>query len=257
MAFLVVRTTSLSFFCTYNPVGMVNIATVFEYHALLFLIFLGVLLLAHQQQSNRLLAKGCFAARPYVLLGLQLAGIVLFGVLPYDVPHLSYPVICPGRFSLVAFSFVVLLATAALLAGRQQARKETATSVTPLSQLPGWPFLLVYLVFRLLFIAAYENWFRGFLLIDSLALLPLTAAMALNGFLYAALHCINGEKEMIGCLPFGWLLCGLCIWWGATWPAILIHLMLTLGYEWQQWQLSITKTSSYAHTRYRSFWLYR
>jgi hypothetical protein len=236
---------------------MVNTAIVFGYHALLFLIFLGVLLLAHHQQSNRLLAKGCFAARPYVLLGLQLAGIVLFGLLPYSVPHLRNPVIYDGRFSLVAYGFVVLLATAALLAGRQQARKEAATSVTPFSQLLGWPFQLVYLLFRLFFIAAYENWFRGFLLIDSLALLPLAAAVALNGCLYAALHCVNGKKEMIGCLPFGCLLCGLCIWWGATWPAIFIHLMLTLGYEWQQWQLSITKTSSYAHTRYRGFRLYR
>jgi hypothetical protein len=236
---------------------MVNTATVFGYHALLLLMFLVILLFAHQQQSNRFVTKGCFAARPYVLLVLQLAGIVLFGLLPFSVPHLRYPVIYNGRFPLVAYGFVVFLATVALLAGRQQACKEAATHVTPFSQLPGWPFLLVYLLFRLLFIAAYENWFRGFLLIDSLALLPLTAAVALNGCLYAALHCVNGKKEMIGCLPFGWLLCGLCIWWGTTWPAIFIHLMLTLGYEWQQWQLSITKTSSYADTRYRGFRLYR
>jgi membrane protease YdiL (CAAX protease family) len=107
---------------------------------------------------------------------------------------------------------------------------------------PGNSFLIVYFITRSIFIIAYELWFRGFLLIDSVAFFGIPTALLLNVGLYALLHIVNGKREVLACIPFGLLLCFLCIWQGAAWPAIAIHLTLTLSYEISMTNKIITKS---------------
>jgi membrane protease YdiL (CAAX protease family) len=80
-----------------------------------------------------------------------------------------------------------------------------------------------------LFIAGYESWFRGWVLMDCLSYF--NPVVAINIALYSLLHIVNGRGEMLACLPFGLLLCLLSIWVGAAWPAIIIHTTFTLAYE--------------------------
>src|SRR5204863_272627 len=83
----------------------------------------------------------------------------------------------------------------------------------------------------LLFLSAYETWFRGYLLSDCIISFGVPVAILINIVLYSLLHIVNGKKEIVGCIPFGSLLCILCIWTNAAWPAILIHVALTISYE--------------------------
>jgi membrane protease YdiL (CAAX protease family) len=93
-------------------------------------------------------------------------------------------------------------------------------------------FIVLYFILRILFIAAYECWFRGYLLNDSIESIGLLWAIILNIVLYCVLHIVNGRAEVVACIPFGLLLCALCLWTGTVWPAIVIHLALTIPYEW-------------------------
>ncbi len=92
-------------------------------------------------------------------------------------------------------------------------------------------FIVGYFFIRILFICAYESWFRGYLLHDCITSLGEPLAILLNVSLYTLLHVVNGKEETLACIPFGLLLCGLCIWQGAGWPAVVIHLTLTITYE--------------------------
>jgi membrane protease YdiL (CAAX protease family) len=92
-------------------------------------------------------------------------------------------------------------------------------------------FITNYFFVRILFLCAYETWFRGYLLTDCINNLGIPFAIILNIILYSLLHYVNGKQEMRACVPFGLLLCGLCIWIGAAWPAILVHIALAVSYE--------------------------
>lgn len=101
----------------------------------------------------------------------------------------------------------------------------------PQKSVPGINFIIGYFLARIIFIGVYEIWFRGYLLSDSINTLGLGLGILLNIVLYMSLHIANGKEEVIACVPFGILLCGLCIWQEAIWAAIAIHLSLTVSFE--------------------------
>jgi len=88
-----------------------------------------------------------------------------------------------------------------------------------------------YFLFRVLFLAAYETWFRGFLLTDCMSSWSVPFAIGVNITAYMLLHAVNGKNEMLACIPFGLLLCLLSFWVNAAWPAIFIHVALTMSCE--------------------------
>lgn len=196
-----------------------------------FVLFFAFLLVAKKKGTNRLTNDaGQLVVSPQLLL-LHAAGIFLFGLLPLFFEHPVFPLFFRAATLPVVPAVVtaLLLLVVLWLAPRLAAKAKLQAS--PSLQLPLAPYLVNYFLLRVLFIAAYEAWFRGFLLADSLAFLGLPLAVALNLFLYTLLHAVNGRQEMLGCLPFGLLLCGLCVWTGQVWPAIVLHLALTLSYE--------------------------
>ena len=90
-----------------------------------------------------------------------------------------------------------------------------------------------YFLVRILFLVAYECWFRGYLLMDCATGMGVLPAIIINTVLYTLLHVFKSRNELLGCIPFGLLLSAICIWMGAAWPAIVLHMALALTYEYK------------------------
>jgi membrane protease YdiL (CAAX protease family) len=90
---------------------------------------------------------------------------------------------------------------------------------------------IFYLTIRFIFLVIYECFFRGLLLFISTIAFGTTAAIAINIFLYAGIHSFNGRNEMLACVPFGLVVCGITIWYQSILPAIALHLALALVNE--------------------------
>jgi CAAX prenyl protease-like protein len=88
-----------------------------------------------------------------------------------------------------------------------------------------------YVLMRIAFIIMYEWFLRGLLLTETMVWIGVTPAILLNLSVYILLHAHKSRKEMIGCIPFGLLVCGLTIWWHSILPAVVLHLQLCLAYE--------------------------
>ncbi len=203
-------------------------------YAVSYFLFFGLLFFSWKRGSNRLFNGAGFAQNLSLLLGLHFAGIFLFGILPFLFNHYS-SIVLYDRTELFEWpSLLVIIAMLILLilSPRLVEKEYRSNTVRGLSvTLPPGSYLLVYFITRGLFIVSYEFWFRGFLLNDSIASFGIPMALSINVGLYTLLHIVNGRKEVAGCVPFGFLLCSLCIWQGAAWPAAAIHLTLTLSYE--------------------------
>ena len=88
-----------------------------------------------------------------------------------------------------------------------------------------------YFFIRGFFLVIYEFFFRGILLQSVISDAGIEWAIVVNLVLYAIAHIYSSRKELIGSLPFGLLLCIITIKLQSVWPAIVIHLLLSFGYE--------------------------
>lgn len=89
----------------------------------------------------------------------------------------------------------------------------------------------IHIVLRSFFLISYEWFFRGCILISCVYIFGTARAIIINLALYALIHSFNGKKEMCGSIPFGLILCVFTLWYQSVWPAILLHLLLSLSYE--------------------------
>jgi len=126
--------------------------------------------------------------------------------------------------------FLTMLA-AVVYVGLWSAGKNVRTSIQPSPDKISLAEILIYLPARILFIYSYESWLRGSLLIFLLNALGIYCAILINVVLYTFLHVFAGRKEIIGCIPFGLILCCFTLSINALWPAVLLHLSLSLTYE--------------------------
>ncbi|HEV7332160.1 MAG TPA: CPBP family intramembrane glutamic endopeptidase [Flavisolibacter sp.] len=224
-----------------------------------YLLFFFFLLVAKKINANRITTgKGRLVAAP-LLLWLHLAGVLLFGMLPFCFSFVPRPLFTSTESGLQMPTMVSLaLFLLTLWCGPRLGEKQIAkfSSGEPVIA-PSFIYLGSYFFLRTLFIVSYEIWFRGFLLQGTLLILPLYGAVVLNVVLYTLLHLVNGKTECMLCIPFGILLCILCVWQQTPWPAVFIHLALTLGYELALVKNRITKTILYAHPRHRRIGLHR
>lgn len=88
-----------------------------------------------------------------------------------------------------------------------------------------------YLLARLFYIIVYEAYFRGFLLWLALEYVGLPMAIAINLALYLIAHYPCERKILLGCIPMCILLCLVNYWASSVYPAILVHIALTMPYE--------------------------
>ncbi len=212
-----------------------------------FGFFFCLSLLAKSQRAHRLiLENGSLSGSPMLLL-LHLGGILVFGVAPFWLYQAESFALYSSDTVLQPAPIVIFLLLAAMLglSPRIAAKTYAAQSSFQQTKKPSCGFIVLYFFIRVLFIVAYEWWFRGFLLAYTTILLSAPLAVCLNVALYTLLHVVNGKKEMLGCLPFGLLLCVLCLWQQAAWPAITLHLALTIPYELRF--LKLIKTTNRIH----------
>lgn len=157
-----------------------------------------------------------------------IAGIFLFGIVPFflanirvDYIQLPEPTTSQtGIFILISF-FVIGLS---LYSGLRQAPVEV---YRPALQL----VVYFYLPLRILYLVAYEFFFRGYFLFTTVALWNVETAIVLNIAAYSLVHSVNGRNEFIGSIPFGFVLCLFTVSSGSIWPAVLLHLLLALPFE--------------------------
>jgi membrane protease YdiL (CAAX protease family) len=90
----------------------------------------------------------------------------------------------------------------------------------------------VYASLRIIFLMAYEWFFRGVLLLGLCNWLGTLLGIAVNTFLYVTVHLHKKRNEMLGCIPLGILLCIFTLWWQSIWPAIIFHLQVAIINEW-------------------------
>ena len=108
---------------------------------------------------------------------------------------------------------------------RRQIDKNKITSASPLQ-------ISLYVSQRIIFLTTYEWFVRGLLLVSCCTWLGLTWGIITNTVLYTVLHIHKNKKEMLGCIPFGLLLCVFTVWWQSIWPVIIFHLQIAIINEW-------------------------
>jgi membrane protease YdiL (CAAX protease family) len=204
-------------------------------YSISYLLFFAMLLLSKIKRGIRLLDDTGIVINRVMLIVLHVAGVLLFAVISFYSFDQQLPVVVVGKVAagslqIIVIGFFVILAIviAPMLAEKNCRQPGNRLSVsTSLSS----RFIINYFFIRILFLAAYETWFRGYLLTDCIASWGIPVAILINISFYTLLHIVNGKNEMLGCIPFGLLLCILCTWTDAAWPAILIHIAFTVSYE--------------------------
>ncbi len=93
-------------------------------------------------------------------------------------------------------------------------------------------FILLYGLLRFIFLICYEWFFRGLLFTSFSLWLGIGWAIIINTSLYTLIHIHKTRKEIIGCIPFGLLMCVFTVWWQSIWPAIIFHMQLAIIHEW-------------------------
>ena len=107
-------------------------------------------------------------------------------------------------------------------------------------------FILMYGLLRFIFLICYEWFFRGLLLTSFSLWLGIGWAIIINISLYTLIHIHKTRKEIIGCIPFGLLMCVFTVWWQSIWPAIIFHLQLAIIHEWSSLQNLMSHTKQAA-----------
>ncbi len=189
--------------------------------------------------------KGVLTSKPGNLIGSQIIGILWLGLIPLVLLKHDFLKLFSGSSNpAVAFLLLYILIFIQVISMAKKQSKNDSSKIQASTEdfINLSPtFYIRYLTGRSLFLFAYEVWFRGFLLFDSIKWIGIPAAVTLNVFLYALLHIFNSKKELLACIPFGLLLCFLSILFNAAWPAIILHISFAMVYE-----LNIYRTYSYS-----------
>jgi len=204
-------------------------------YSISYLLFFAILLFSKRLDGNRLFDDRGSVSNRSMLLFLHVAGIALLGILTVCFFGSRLPEIVFGKNPsgdlpvLISGSFVIITIIIAPIVAEKKFsmlhfNKSRVDSFSPM-------FIANYFVLRILFLFAYEIWFRGYVLTDCITSWGIAVAVPINIAFYVLLHIVNGKDEMRSCVPLGLLLCMLCIWTGAAWPAIAIHIALAISYE--------------------------
>ena len=95
----------------------------------------------------------------------------------------------------------------------------------------SYPDLMINFFTWIIYLFAYELFFRGLLLFSLYGAFGFTTAIIVNVILYALVHIPKGVKETIGSLPFGLLLCFITIDTGSIFAAFILHAMMAVSCE--------------------------
>jgi membrane protease YdiL (CAAX protease family) len=91
----------------------------------------------------------------------------------------------------------------------------------------GW----LYFPMRIMFLLAYEYFFRGVLLFTLINSFGMVEAISLCTVLYVLIHAFDTKSEIIGAIPFGIVLCLLSYYSKSIIIPFVLHVGLSLVYE--------------------------
>ena len=91
--------------------------------------------------------------------------------------------------------------------------------------------LISFVLCWVLYLAFYEFYFRGVLLFMAFKEAPVIGVVDFNLIIYAGVHIVKSFQQVLLAFPFGLLLVGMTYYTGHIWFALVIHLVLALGFE--------------------------
>ncbi|WP_194973076.1 CPBP family intramembrane glutamic endopeptidase [Aquiflexum lacus] len=205
----------------------------FLYHTFAYLAMFAVSWYAYYKKSLKFFSDQGWAKHMgphFLVMG---TGILVWGLLPLIIwgSEFSEDIILGknplGNMQWLLVASLVILAS---IVGFSQSKK--LQKIDTLFIAPPIPLIVaLFFIFRISFLIAYEFWFRGIFLQDLLSSFSTSLAIGINVFLYALIHYFAGPKEAWSSIAFGVILCLLVIFTLAVWPAIIIHLSLSLSFE--------------------------
>jgi membrane protease YdiL (CAAX protease family) len=168
--------------------------------------------------------------------GIILLGIPLTLFLTKWQDELEWPVHL-STIELLIFCAVLLIVIMVAVKSAYPKQLVTSRDITKWEN-PACFQVYNYFFLRISFLVVYECFFRGILLTLCIDRFAIEWAIAINSLLYAAIHVLNGKEQVIASVPFGVALCMFCIGWQSVWPAILLHLALSLTNEGYRFYLN-------------------
>ena len=102
------------------------------------------------------------------------------------------------------------------------AKKADNLAIYPQIRKPEWNkgLLILSAITWIMYLAAYEFMFRGFLLFGLAHYFGVLVSITINVAFYSLMHIPKGMKETLGAIPFGIVLCLLTIKTGTIWIAL-------------------------------------
>lgn len=91
--------------------------------------------------------------------------------------------------------------------------------------------VVTYITLRFIYLIFYEIYFRLVLLNFLLNAYNTPVALLVSTFLYFIIHLFNRKREFLLSLPFGLLLGWITIATSSIYPAIILHILLSIPYE--------------------------
>lgn len=204
--------------------------------SIFFLIQFFLTAYSNEKNSNRIFEKdGSPAASPLLLILLSMAGILVLWIAPFVL--FDFPVVekvfsmADTKLLLLYLVYLTLLASFSYFS--------VSKSISPFTNNKNLEtFLLIFFLFRTLFIVAYEIFFRGYVLMVCSIEWGWMTALCISTALTVLIHLFNGIKEMTGTLIFGILQGLFVLITGNIWFAVVAHLVVAITHETRQVLLS-------------------
>lgn len=212
---------------------MNSLSPEFLYHAFAYSAMFGVSWYAYHKKSLKFFSDQGWAKQMTPHFLVMGTGILIWGLLPLFIWGTEFSgekVTGKNPFDTTQWLLGISLVILASIVGYSQSKKLQKIDILFVAP-PTLLIVILFFVFRVSFLAAYEFWFRGIFLHDLLIEYSTPIAIGINVFLYALIHYFAGPKEAWSSIAFGVILCLLVIYTGSVWPAILIHLSLSLSFE--------------------------
>jgi membrane protease YdiL (CAAX protease family) len=173
---------------------------------------------------RRVLAVTIFAAIPLFIIFLTR----LIGRPSWNDLHISYR--WNGEVALYSGIGAVIAFVFSLLTARTQSNLE----IYPEVRVRFWrPNLLIWsAVTWLLYILAYEFFYRGLLLQSLLNKLDVVPAIAACTALYSLIHYFRLNRLSTASVVWSVISCLIVLQTQSLWPSVIIHLTLCLSLEW-------------------------
>jgi membrane protease YdiL (CAAX protease family) len=169
---------------------------------------------------------------------IKLSGTAILGIVPillllaYSKSPSDYGLLAGKSYDYwyLLIGFTIIIAVINSFASRN----EESLKQYPDLKLKDWtPGRIAVLSFGwLLYLAAYEFLFRGFLFFSCYNSYGFVIALIINTVAYSLAHIPKGKREAIGAIPFGVLLCWLAWLSGSIWLPFIIHASLALSMQY-------------------------